>query len=46
MDLENLYSTYYLLMKNQATPQQMLKIGLYSYMNHNYSSRAMKHVSS
>lgn len=42
MDLEDLYSTYSRLRENQATPRQMLKIVLYSYMNHNYSSRAME----
>jgi transposase len=42
MDLTNLYSTYSRLRENQATPRQMLKIVLYSYMNHNYSSRAME----
>jgi len=42
MDLEDLYSTYSRLRENQATPRQMLKIMLYSYMNHSYSSRAME----
>ena len=42
MDLEDLYSTYSRVRENQATPRQMLKIVLYSYMNHNYSSRAME----
>ena len=42
MDLTDLYSTYSRLRENQATPRQMLKIVLYSYMNHNYSSRAME----
>ena len=42
MDLTDLYSTYFRLRENQATPRQMLKIVLYSYMNHNYSSRAME----
>lgn len=42
MDLTDLYSTYSCLRENQATPRQMLKIVLYSYMNHSYSSRAMK----
>ncbi|WP_446899885.1 hypothetical protein ACSVC9_14810 [Clostridium sp. LBM24168] len=40
-DLINLYSTYLRIRQNQATPYQMLKIVLYSYMNHNYSSRTM-----
>ncbi len=42
MDLTDLYSTYSRLRENQATPRQMLKIVLYSYMNHIYSSRAME----
>lgn len=42
MDLEDLYATYSRIQENQATPHQMLKIVLYSYMNHNYSSRAME----
>ncbi len=39
MDLSELYSTYFRVRKNQATPRQMLKIMLYAYMNHRYSSR-------
>jgi len=42
MDLTDLYSTYSRIRENQATPRQILKIVLYSYMNHNYSSRAME----
>ncbi|MBU5455017.1 transposase, partial [Caproiciproducens sp. MSJ-32] len=42
MDLEDLYSTYSRVRENQATPRQMLKIVLYSYMNHIYSSRSME----
>jgi len=42
MDLTDLYSTYSRVRGNQATPRQMLKSVLYSYMNHNYSSRAME----
>ena len=42
MDLTDLYSTYSRIRENQATPRQMLKIVLYSYMNHNYSSRKME----
>jgi transposase len=42
MDLTDLYSSYSRLRENQATPRQMLKIVLYSYMNHNYSSRKME----
>jgi transposase len=34
MDLEDLYMTYSRVRENQATPRQMLKIVLYSYMNH------------
>lgn len=42
MDLTDLYSTYSRLRENQATPRQMLKIVLYSYMNRIYSSREME----
>jgi len=42
MDLGDLYATYSRFRENQATPRQMLKIVLYSYMNHTYSSRAME----
>jgi len=42
MDLEDLYATYSRVRENQATPRQMLKIVLYSYMNHIYSSRPME----
>lgn len=42
MDLNDLYSTYSRIRENQATPRQMLKIVLYSYMNHSYSSRSME----
>jgi transposase len=42
MDLTDLYLTYSRTRENQATPRQMLKIILYSYMNHRYSSRAME----
>lgn len=42
MDLTDLYSTYSRLKENQATPRQMLKIVLYSYMNHRYSSSEME----
>lgn len=42
MDLSDLYSTYSRIRENQATPRQMLKIVLYSYMNRNYSSRSME----
>lgn len=42
MDLKDLYSTYARIREKQATPRQMLKIVLYSYMNHSYSSRSME----
>lgn len=42
MNLEDLYATYSRVRENQATPRQMLKILLYSYMNHRYSSRLME----
>lgn len=42
MDLEDLYATYSRFRENQATPRQMLKIVLYSYMNRNFSSRSME----
>ena len=42
MDLTDLYSTYSRTRENQATPRQMLKVVLYSYMNHNYTSRLME----
>lgn len=42
MNLTDLYSTYSRFKENQATPRQMLKIVLYSYMNHRYSSRSME----
>lgn len=42
MDLEDLYATYARVREKQATPRQMLKIVIYSYMNHNYASRAME----
>lgn len=42
MDLTDLYSTYSRIRENQATPRQMLKSVLYSYMNHSYSSREME----
>ena len=42
MDLENLYATYSRIREKQATPRQMLKIVLYSYMNRRYSSRDME----
>lgn len=42
MDLKDLYMTYSRIRENQATPRQMLKIMLYSYMNNHYSSRLME----
>lgn len=42
MDLTDLYSTYSRLRENQATPRQMLKVSIYSYMNNLYSSRLME----
>lgn len=42
MDLTDLYSTYERIRENQATPRQLLKILLYGYMNHEYSSRAIE----
>jgi transposase len=42
MDLTELYQTYFRIRKNQATPTQMLKVKLYAYMNHYYSSRKIE----
>jgi len=42
LELTDLYSTYERIRKNQATPRQMLKILIYAYMNHIYSSRAIE----
>lgn len=42
MDLSDLYSTYERIRGNQATPRQLLKIVLYSYMNRIYSSRTIE----
>ena len=42
MDLTELYQTYFRIRKNQATPKQMLKIILYAYMNHYYSTRKIE----
>lgn len=39
MDISELYSTYFRVRKNTATPRQMLKIILYAYMNRLYSAR-------
>lgn len=42
MDLTDLYSTYERIRENQASPRQLLKIVLYSYMNGDFSSRSME----
>ena len=42
MDLTDLYSTYDRIRENQASPRQLLKIMLYSYMNGDFSSRSME----
>jgi transposase len=42
MDLTELCQTYFRIRKNQATPRQMLKVMLYAYMNHYYSSRKIE----
>ncbi|WP_243154773.1 transposase [Clostridium thermarum] len=43
LDLEDLYSIYAPEPReNQATSPQLLKVVLYAYMNHIYSSRAME----
>lgn len=42
MDLSDLYSTYDRIRGNQATPRQLLKIVLYSYMNRIFSSRKIE----
>jgi len=39
MDISEIYSTYFRVRKNTATPRQMLKIMLYAYMNRIYSAR-------
>lgn len=39
MDISKLYTTYFRIRKNSATPRQMLKIMLYAYMNRKYSAR-------
>ena len=40
LDLTDLYSTYKRI--NSVSPRTLLKIVLYSYMNHDYSSRSME----
>jgi len=42
MNLEDLYATYSRVRENQATPRQILKVSLYAYTNHCYSSRLME----
>ena len=39
MDLNDLYATYSRIKENQATPRRLLKVMIYGYMNHRYSSR-------
>ena len=39
INLVKLYETYFRIRKNSATPKQMLKIMLYTYMNRKYSAR-------
>ena len=42
MDLTELYQTYSRIKENCPTPRQMLKIMLYAYMNHYYSTRKIE----
>lgn len=42
MDLKELFSTYFRIRKNQASPRQLLKIMIYAYMNCRYSSREIE----
>ena len=42
LDLRDLYSTYSRVKENQVSPRQMLKIMLYAYHEHNYSSRGIE----
>lgn len=42
MNLGEIYQSYSRCRNNQASPKQMLKILLYGYMNHLYSSRAIE----
>ncbi|MDY2628308.1 MAG: IS1182 family transposase [Lachnospiraceae bacterium] len=42
MDLNDLYATYSRIKENQATPRQLLKVMIYGYMNHRYSSREIE----
>lgn len=42
MDLTELYKTYSRIRKKRATPRQMLKVMLYAYMDHIYSSHKIE----
>lgn len=42
LDLKELYQTYSRLKENYATPRQMLKIMLYAYTEHIYTSRRIQ----
>ena len=42
LDLSDLYSTYSRVKENQVSPRQLLKIMLYAYHEHNYSSRGIE----
>ena len=42
MDLSELYKTYGMIRKNQATPLQMLNLVIYAAMNRIYSSRDIR----
>lgn len=42
LNIEELNQTYSRIRENHATPRQMLKIMLYAYMNHIYSSRGIE----
>lgn len=42
LNLEELYQTYSRVRENNATPRQMLKVMLYGYMSHIYSTRKIE----
>jgi len=42
MDLKEIYQSYSRYRNKQATPKQMLKVLIYAYMNHFYSSRKIE----
>lgn len=42
MDLSELYQTYSRIGENQVSPQQLLKILIYGYMNHKFSPREIE----